>query len=81
MLRLNNVNKFFNKGKNNEITTNLTDFKDYKLVSQYAEDAVKWAVANKIILGNTTKDGKKTIDPHSNTTRAEAATMLMRYIK
>lgn len=50
-------------------------------MSQYAEDAVKWAVANKIILGNNTKEGYKTIEPHSNATRAEAATMLMRYIK
>ena len=78
-LILNRYDKY--KGKNNEITTDLTDFKDYKSVSQYAEDAVKWAVANKIILGNNTKEGYKTIEPHSNATRAEAATMLMRYIK
>lgn len=68
------------KKKSNNLTANLTNFKDYKSVSQYAEEAVKWAVANKVITGNELPDGTKTIAPKAKTTRAEAAAMLMKFI-
>lgn len=68
------------KGKNSSKNDDLTSFKDYKNVSEYAKEAVKWAIGNEIIFGNNLANGSKTIDPHSNTTRAEAVTMIQRYI-
>ncbi|MCQ2456140.1 MAG: S-layer homology domain-containing protein, partial [Clostridia bacterium] len=56
----------------------LTKFADAKKVSSYAETAVKWAVAEGII-GGTEKNGKAYLDPQGNATRAQVATMLMRF--
>ena len=67
------------KKKNTSATAKLTGFKDYKTVSDYAEESVKWAVQNKIINGNTLPNGTKTIAPLANTTRAEVAAMLTNY--
>ena len=51
-------------------------FPDAKQVSTYAKDAVQWAVAEKIINGS---DGK--LLPQGNATRAQVATILMRFIE
>ena len=68
------------KGKAKEATVQLTNFKDYKKVSDYAVKSLRWAVENGIITGQGLSDGSKQIAPLSNSTRAETATMLMRYI-
>ena len=60
-------------------TSSLSNFIDYKTVSGYAENAVKWAVENSIVSGNALPDGTKTIAPMANATRCEVAVMLMRY--
>ena len=65
------------KGKNVSQTADLTQFGDYKKVSDWAVKELKWAVGVGIITGN--KDTAiPTIKPQGNATRAEAATMIMR---
>lgn len=54
-----------------------TKFFDYKLVSEYAEEAMSWAVGAGMIQG----DEKLMIHPQDNATRAEVATMVMRLHK
>ena len=51
------------------------DFVDVGSVSQWAYDAMSWAVGNGIITGRP----GKILDPNGNAIRAEAATMLHRY--
>lgn len=51
------------------------DFLDASKVSDYAEDAMSWAVAVKLIQG----DDKGNIKPLGNATRAEVATIVMRF--
>ncbi len=55
----------------------LSQFSDAKDVSDYAADAMCWAIENGIIEGRT--DG--TLDPQGEATRAELATILMRCFK
>ena len=63
------------KGKNVNVTSDLTKFKDYKKVDSYANASMQWAVGKKVMNGN--KDG--TLNPKGNASRAEAAAMLKNY--
>lgn len=54
----------------------LNPFKDYKSVSSFATDAMSWATANGIINGAS---GKR-LNPKSGASRAELATIIMRFI-
>ena len=56
-------------------TTSLDGFKDGGKVSSYAVAALKWAAAEGVITGKT----GGVIDPQAGATRAETATMLMRF--
>ncbi|MDR0818376.1 MAG: S-layer homology domain-containing protein, partial [Oscillospiraceae bacterium] len=58
-------------------TTDLTAYTDADNVSEYASDAMKWAVANGIIEGVTLT----TISPRGAATRAQVATILQRFIE
>lgn len=59
-------------------TTDITKvLKDADKVSNYALDAVKWSVAIKLIVG----DQNSNFNPKDNATRAEVATMMMRFDK
>ncbi len=58
----------------------LTAFADGKAVSKYAEEAMQWAVAEKIIQGSV-EGGKSYILPADGATRAEVATVLMRFVE
>ncbi|MGM9553524.1 MAG: S-layer homology domain-containing protein [Faecousia sp.] len=58
----------------------LTAFADGKAVSKYAEEAMQWAVAEKIIQGSV-ESGKNYIFPADGATRAEVATVLMRFVE
>jgi hypothetical protein len=51
----------------------LKSFNDYKNVSSYATDSLKWCVENRLITG---KDNGTRLDPQGLTTRAEASKML-----
>lgn len=55
----------------------LTRFTDHASVSSYAIDAMRWAVSNGIINGM----GDGTLAPQGNATRAQVATMLMRFVE
>lgn len=57
----------------------LSDFTDADKVSNYAKDAVSWAVANGLIRGMSSS--VPTIAPKNNATRAEVATVLVRFIE
>ena len=52
----------------------LAGFPDADAVSDWAVDAMNWAVANGVITG-----GDKGLDPQGQATRAELATMLARF--
>lgn len=54
----------------------LSSFKDADLASDWAKEALAWANKEGIVGGKT----KDTIEPKLGATRAEVATMLMRYI-
>lgn len=56
-------------------TGSLTDFADGGKVSSYAVEALKWAAAEGIVTGKT----GGIIDPQAGATRAETATMFMRF--
>lgn len=58
----------------------ISAFPDSGKVSSYAEDAIAWANGAGLI-GGTNKGGKVVIDPLGNATRAQVATILMRYKK
>ncbi len=54
---------------------NLDKFSDKDSVSSYASDAMKWAVSEGLITGVTDTE----LVPGGNATRAQVATILMRY--
>ena len=61
-------------------TADLASFPDAGKVSAYAEEPLAWAVANGIVSG-TLRGGKAYLDPQGSATRAQTASMLMRYAK
>ena len=65
------------KGKSVEEKADLSEFSDYSEVSEWAVDAFAWA--NKASLINGV--GKKNLAPKATATRAQVATILMRYVK
>ena len=71
--------KRYSEGKNLSTTarSGLEGYTDVAQVSSWALDAMKWANAENLIKGRTTT----TLDPKGETTRAEAATLLMRFIE
>ena len=58
------------------VSGTITGFADVASVSDWALDAMTWAVENGIITGSNGK-----LNPQSNATRAEVAAMLMRFIQ
>ncbi|PWM14641.1 MAG: S-layer homology domain-containing protein [Collinsella tanakaei] len=63
------------KGYDVSASNNLTNYTDASQISAYAATAMQWANAEGLIAGNTTT----TINPTGNATRAEVATILMRF--
>lgn len=62
------------KGYDTEKTADISGYSDRESISEYAETALGWAAAAGIITGRS----ESTINPADNTTRAEAASVLMR---
>ncbi len=56
-------------------STGLSRFADESQVSSYARDAMEWAVGNRLIQGT----GANRISPTASASRAEVATILMRF--
>lgn len=53
------------------------EYSDYETISSWAKEAMQWAVNAKLINGKT----ETTVNPLDNATRAEAATIIMRFIE
>ncbi len=53
------------------------EFEDYETISSWAREAMQWTVNAKLINGKTAT----TVNPQDNATRAEAATIIMRFIE
>ena len=64
------------KGIDTSKQASLSGFPDAGSVSSYAQTAMQWAVAEKLVNGS---DGK--LLPQGNATRAQVATILMRFIE
>ncbi len=67
-------------GADTKTMTELTSFPDASKVSSYAQDAMKWAVANGFI-GGRASGGKDYIAPGGTATRAEVAAILTRFVE
>jgi hypothetical protein len=65
------------KKQNVTATTNLAAFTDAGEISGWASDATAWANATGLITGRTST----TLAPQGTATRAEAATLLQRYLE
>ena len=63
------------KGCDTSKSAELTKFADAPSVSEWAADAIKWAVAEGLITGTT----ETTLDPKGAATRAQVAAILMRF--
>lgn len=59
-----------------EANENLNSFGDAGQISNWASDAMQWAVQNGLIVGSN-----NALNPQGDATRAEVATILMRYIQ
>ena len=66
------------KGYDTSVKTDFSKFKDASSVNDFAKEAMKWAVGNGIISG---KDNGTVLDPQGNATRAECATIIMRFME
>lgn len=67
------------KGYNLTATGDLTVFPDGDMVQDWAETAMSWANGNKLINGSEQAGGNLILSPNGNTTRAEAASILMSF--
>lgn len=65
------------KGYDTEKASELAGFEDANEISEYAQDAVKWANAAEIINGVS----ENRLSPKTTATRAQAAAILMRFCK
>ena len=62
-------------GNSTEEQSDLSVYDDTDLISDYAKEAFSWAIEEGIITGRTTT----TLAPQGIATRAEVATMIMRF--
>ena len=60
------------------IKADFSKFQDASAVSEFAKEAMRWAVGNGIIVG---KYNETQIDPQGNANRAECATIIQRFMK
>ena len=56
--------------------TSILGYPDYKNVSKFAYDSIRWAVGVGVISGVKTDDGRSILQPRGTLTRAQLATML-----
>ncbi len=57
--------------------TNILSYEDFAEISEYAIPAIQWATGSGLMRGVT--DGE--LSPHGTATRAQIATMMMRFIE
>ena len=66
------------KGYSLEGGVDYSQYEDAANVSDFAQEAMSWAVGNGIITG---KYGETQLDPQGEASRAESATIIMRFIE
>ncbi|WP_415967079.1 S-layer homology domain-containing protein [Faecalitalea cylindroides] len=66
------------KGYDTSASADFSKFNDAVYVNDFAKDAMSWAVGTGIITG---KDNETRLDPQGSATRAECATIIMRYME
>lgn len=64
------------KGRNTDITADLSAYTDASAVADWARDEISWAISEGLITGTDSS----TLSPGDPATRAQAAAVLMRYI-
>lgn len=69
------------KEVNIDTRAELTAFPDRLSVGSWAVDAMQWAVGEKLISGTNLSNGQIGLDPQGHATRAQVATILMRYLQ
>ena len=67
------------KGYDTSERGSFAGFPDTNKISRWASDSYSWAVGEKLITGNVIR-GVSYLDPQGHATRAQVATILMRYI-
>ena len=70
----------FRYAKAEKVEGKLAGFPDAEKVSDYAADAMAWAVEQGLINGISESDGKTYLAPQETATRAQIAVILMRYL-
>ena len=70
----------FRYAKAEKVEGKLAGFPDAEMVSDYAADAMAWAVEQGLINGISESDGKTYLAPQETATRAQIAIILMRYL-
>ena len=70
----------FRYAKAEKVESKLAGFPDAGKVSDYAADAMAWAVEQGLINGISESDGKTYLAPQETATRAQIAVILMRYL-
>ena len=70
----------FRYAKAEKAEEKLAGFPDAEKVSDYAADAMAWAVEQGLINGISESDGKTYLAPQETATRAQIAVILMRYL-
>ena len=66
------------KGHDTSARADFSSYQDASMVSDFAEEAMQWAVGEKIITG---KYNETQLDPKGNASRAECATIIMRFVE
>ena len=66
------------KGYDTKARIDISTFPDNKSIQNFAKDAVSWANATRIIT-DASHSGKVVLDPRGIATRAQIATILMRF--
>ena len=66
------------KGYDTSARADFSSYQDASNVSDFAEEAMQWAVGEGIITG---KYHETQLDPQGNATRAECATIMMRFME
>ena len=66
------------KGYDTSVRADFGQYQDAASVSDFAAEAMRWAVGEKIITG---KYNETQLDPKGNASRAECATIMMRFME
>lgn len=69
------------QGRDTSASADLSVFPDSSSVSDYAKTAISWANASGLISGIKESDGTVRLSPKGSATRAQVASILMRYLQ